>query len=98
MPETARTEVIGGRRRQFRVQIDPERMTSRQVTPLDVDRALRGANVNMQAGMLRADNRESVVESGPFVRTTREAETLVVGVFAGRPVYLRDVLRTGRRT
>ncbi len=91
VPETARTEVVGGRRRQIRVQLDPERMASRQVTPLDVDRVLRGANINVHAGALKADNREFSVESGPFVQTTREAETLVVGVYTGRPVYLRDV-------
>ncbi|HVK07921.1 MAG TPA: efflux RND transporter permease subunit [Gemmataceae bacterium] len=91
VPDTARTEVVGGRRRQLRIELDPERMASRQVTPLDVDRVLRGANVSVQAGALRAGNRETAVESGPFLQTTREAETLVVGVFAGRPVYLRDV-------
>ena len=91
VPETARTEVVGGRRRQLRVQLDPERMASRLITVLDVDRVLRGANVNVQAGALQADNREFAVESGPFVQTTLEAETLVVGVFSGRPVYLRDV-------
>jgi multidrug efflux pump subunit AcrB len=89
--DTARTEVVGGRRRQIRVQLDPERMASRQVTPLDVDRVLRGANINVQAGVLRTDNKEVAVESGPFVQTIREAETLVVGVFSGRPVYLREV-------
>jgi multidrug efflux pump subunit AcrB len=93
VPDTARTEVVGGRRRQLRVQLDPELMASRLVTPLDVDRVLRAANVNVQAGTLRADNREFAVESGPFVQTPREAETLVVGVFAGRPVYLRDVAK-----
>jgi multidrug efflux pump subunit AcrB len=91
VPETARTEVVGGRRRQFRVLLDPERMASRQVTALDVDRVFRGANVNVMAGALRAGNREVSVESGPFVTTPSEAESLVVGVFAGRPVYLRDV-------
>ncbi len=89
--DTARTEVVGGRRRQIRVQLDPERMASRQVTALDVDRVLRGANINVHAGVLRTENKEISVESGPFVQTTREAETLVIGVFAGRPVYLRDV-------
>lgn len=89
--DTARTEVVGGRRRQLRVQLNPEQMASRLVTALDVERVLRVANVNVPAGTLRADNREFAVESGPFVQTTREAETLVVGVFAGRPVYLRDV-------
>ena len=91
VPDTARTEVVGGRRRQLRVTIDPERMASRQVTPLDVDRVLRGANVSLQAGSLRADSREVTVESGPFVQSAKELETLVVGVFAGKPVYLREV-------
>jgi multidrug efflux pump subunit AcrB len=91
VPETARTEVVGGRRRQFRILLDPERMASRLITPLDVDRVLRGANVNVRSGVLRADNREQVVDSGSFVQSPAEAETLVVGVFSGRPVYLRDV-------
>ena len=63
---------------QLQVTLDPERLTSRQVTPLDVDRVLRGANVSLQAGALRADSREVLVESGPFVQTARELETLVV--------------------
>lgn len=91
VPDTARTEVVGGRRRQLRVTLDPERLASRQVTPLDVDRVLRGANVSLQAGSLRADSREVTVESGPFVQSAKELETLVVGVFGGRPVYLREV-------
>lgn len=91
VPDTARTEVVGGRRRQLRVTLDPERLASRQVTPLDVDRVLRGANIALQTGSLRADGREVLVESGPFVQSARELETLVVGVYAGKPVYLRDV-------
>ncbi len=91
VPNTARTEIVGGRQRQLRVQLNPERMASRGVTPLDVDRVMRGANVNIQAGALRADNKEFLIESGPFVQTTQEAESLVVGVFDRRPVYLRDV-------
>ena len=39
----------------------------------------------------RADGREVLVESGPFVQSARDLEVLVVGVFAGRPVYLREV-------
>ncbi|MCI0701677.1 MAG: efflux RND transporter permease subunit [Planctomycetia bacterium] len=93
VPETARTEVVGGRRRQLRVTLDPERMTARQVTPLDVDRVLRGANINIQAGNLRANNSEVLVEGGPFVQSAKELETLVVGVFDGKPVYVREIAK-----
>ncbi len=91
--DTARTEVVGGRRRQLRVLIDPEKLASRQVAALDVERVLRGANVNVQAGSLRSGNREVQVEAGPFVQTARELERLVVGVAATRPVYLGEVAR-----
>lgn len=91
VPDTARTEVIGGRRRQLRVTLDPDKMTARQVTALDVERVLRGANVNLQAGDLRAGNREVMVEGGPFVQSARDLEPLVVGVFADKPVYLREI-------
>jgi multidrug efflux pump subunit AcrB len=91
VPDTARTEVVGGRKRQLRVILDPERMASRQVTPLDVDRVLRGANINVQAGALRAESREVLVEAGPFIQTPREMETLVIGVFAGKPVYVGEI-------
>jgi len=93
VPDTARTEIVGGRRRQLRVALDPERMTARQVTPLDVDRVLRGANVNVQAGSLRSNNREVTVEGGSFVQTAKELETLVVGVFAGKPVYVSEIAK-----
>ncbi|MCE9561557.1 MAG: efflux RND transporter permease subunit [Planctomycetes bacterium] len=93
VPDTARTEIVGGRRRQLRVALDPERMTARQVTPLDVDRVLRGANVNIQAGSLRSNNREVTVEGGSFVQTAKELETLVVGVFAGKPVYVNEIAK-----
>src|SRR5262245_23516 len=91
VPETARTEVVGGRRRQLRVLLDPERLASRQATPLDVDRVLRAANVALQAGALRTGSGEVLIESGPFIQSARELEMLVVGVLAGKPIYLREV-------
>lgn len=93
VPDSARTEVIGGRRRQLRVLVDAEKLTSRQVTALDIERILRGANVNVQAGSLRSGNREFQVEAGPFVQTARELERLVVGVAGNHPVYLGEVAR-----
>src|SRR4051794_25499779 len=90
---TGRTEVIGGRRRQIRVLLNPEQLTARQMTPMEIEKVLRGANVNLHAGGFQAGNRDLQVESGPFVQSADELEALVVGVFDGRPVYVRDVAR-----
>ena len=88
---TARTEIVGGRRRQITVQIDPERLGAHNITALQVANILQGANVNMRSGSFVRDNREVLVESGPFLQSVREIESLVLGVHEGRPVYVRDV-------
>lgn len=88
---TSRTEIVGGRRRQITVQIDPERLASNNVTALQVSQVLLGANVNMRAGSFVRDNREVLVESGSFLQSAEEIGRLVVGVNANRPVYVRDV-------
>ncbi len=82
---------LGGRRRQVAVQIDPERLAAHNVTALQVSQVLQGANVNMRSGSFTRDNREVLVESGSFLQSAKEIESLVVGVHAGRPVYVRDV-------
>ena len=88
---TSRTEIVGGRRRQIAIQIDPERLAAHNVTALQVSRVLQGANVNMRSGGFSRDNREVLVESGSFLQSAQEIESLVVGVRAGHPVYVRDV-------
>lgn len=88
---TSRTEIVGGRRRQVSVQINPERLAAHNVTALQVSQVLQGANVNMRSGSFARDNREVLVESGSFLESAKEIESLVVGVHVGRPVYVRDV-------
>jgi multidrug efflux pump subunit AcrB len=91
VPDTSRTEVVGGRARQIAVHLDPEKMAAHQVTTLEVSKVLQGANTNLPAGGFSRENRDFIVDSGPFFRDAHELESLVVGVFAGRPVSLRDV-------
>ncbi|MGB9617580.1 MAG: efflux RND transporter permease subunit, partial [Desulfomonilaceae bacterium] len=89
--DTGRTYVVGGRKRQVRVLMKPDMMTTRQVGVLDLERALKGANVNLRAGTMDVLNREILVDVGPFLRSVEEVKELVVGVYQGRPVYMRDV-------
>ncbi len=91
IPKTGRTEIVGGRRRQITVRLDPDRLTAHNVTSLEVVHVLKGANVNLPSGSFSKNNVEAVVETGPFVRDARDLGNLVVGVYSGRPVYLRDV-------
>ena len=63
---TGRTEIVGGRRRKISVWLNAEAMAAHKVTPLGISNVLRGANVNMTSGSFVRDNKELLVESGPY--------------------------------
>lgn len=88
---TAATTVIGGRPRQLQIAVDPEALTARGVTLIELRRVLAGANIDLPAASIQRDNREILVRGGTFLRTAQEVGDLVVGLPQGRPVYLRDV-------
>jgi multidrug efflux pump subunit AcrB len=91
IPEVAKVEVIGGERRQVRVLPDPARLASRGVSLLDLEPAIRAASAQSASGRIVSGNRETLVETGPFLRDARDLATIVVAVRASRPVYLSDV-------
>ena len=93
VPDTGRSSVVGGRPRQIRVMLDAERLAGHGLAPLDVAHALRGADANLRAGSFARDNREYVVDSGPFLTNAAEVANLLVAVRNNHPVYLRDVAR-----
>jgi multidrug efflux pump subunit AcrB len=89
--DISRTYIVGGRRREVRVELMPERMAGLGISKLDVRRALRGTDASVSAGTFNRLNKEITVTSESFVRSAEEVEELVVGVHEGRPVYLRDI-------
>jgi multidrug efflux pump subunit AcrB len=89
--DVSEVKIIGGQRRQLRVELDPARMASRGVAPAPLVQALSSANRQMRSGSASAGNREFLVESGGFLTNAEEAGRVVVGVSGGRPVYLREV-------
>ncbi len=89
--DVSQTQIIGGERRQIRVMLDSGRMAGYGVAPVAVMGALDRANQRLQAGEFAATNQEYNVETGDFLRNADEVGAVVVGVSAGRAVYLRDV-------
>ncbi len=91
VPNTGRTEIIGGRPRRIRVLLDPDRLESHQVPMDNLRRALQGAALVLPAGRLRRGDQEVVLDAGRSPLDYKELEELVVTVHDGRPVYLRDI-------
>lgn len=91
IPEVAETTLIGGTHRQIRVQIDPAAMAAHNLNPLELIPALQAANQRLHMGSMPVNNSEVFLEAGYFLRDAEDVANIVVGVFSGRPVYLRDV-------
>ncbi|RXK54469.1 efflux RND transporter permease subunit [Oleiharenicola lentus] len=91
LPDVAETTLIGGVRRQLRVQVDPVKLASRQLTLDDLAAALRAANARSQDGALTTANRNLLIETGGYFRDATDVANLVLGVSQDRPIFLRDV-------
>ncbi len=91
VPGTRDIDIIGGADKALRILFDPERMAAFGLALDDLRRALGAANRSDAAGAIVSDNREMLVQAGDFLLTTEEVADLVVGVYQGAPVFLRDV-------
>ncbi len=85
--------VIGGRKRQVRIILDPSRLRAYGTSAFQIMAALGKANFALPSGSFPSGNREYLVEAGSFLKSADEVGSVVVGVSGGRPVYLRDVAR-----
>ncbi|MCC6964084.1 MAG: efflux RND transporter permease subunit, partial [candidate division Zixibacteria bacterium] len=91
VPDVSETHMIGGLRRQYRIQLDPGALAARNLDPLSVIPVLQAANRQNRAGGIVRNNEEIIVETGGFLRDVEDVNRVVLGVFNGAPVYLRDV-------
>jgi multidrug efflux pump subunit AcrB len=90
-PRVAQVWVIGGQRRVVRVDFDRDRLAAFNVSILQAYQALRGVNWRLPAGHAVSMDREIQIDVGTFLREADEIGDVVVGVYDGRPVYLKDV-------
>ena len=87
----AETALLGGSRRTVRVMLDPVKLASRNLSPAGLVPMLQQANRQFRAGGLTTGNQEVLIETGAFLKTADDVGNVVIGVFSGRPVYLREV-------
>ena len=93
VPDVSDTSLLGGYRRQVRIQLDPAALAARGLGVLDVLGALGPANRQEVAGALTTSNGEVVVQTGAFFTTPEELASAVVGVHDASPVHLQEVAR-----
>ncbi len=85
--------IIGGQKRQIRISLEPSRLRAYNISPLQITGMLQKANFVLPSGAFPSSNKEFLVETGGFLKDAQKVGNVVIGVFDGRPVYLREVAR-----
>ena len=99
VPGTREVVTIGGPGRAVNVWLEPNRLRERGVSVQQLQAAIAAANQAMPSGTVvnpaRAPGEPGMltVETGEFLQNARDVGDIVVGVSAGRPIYLREVAR-----
>src|SRR5881409_1723198 len=87
--------MIGGEKRfAMRLWLDSEKMAARQVTVLDVERALRQQNIELPSGRVENLDREMTIETRGELKTAEEYNNLVLRTQGATSVHLRDIGRS----
>lgn len=84
--------IIGGERRYaMRIWLDRDRLAGYQLTPQDVEDALRDQNLEVPSGRIESENREFTVLTETDLRTPDQFKQLIVREVNGYPVRLADI-------
>ena len=89
--EVAQTTLIGGTKRQVRIQFDPLLLAARNLSVAELVPRLQQANQQSFSGNLQSMNHEIVLQTGTFLASAKEIGRIVIGVYGGNPVYLDEV-------
>ena len=90
-PDVSTVSLIGGQRREIRIAPDPARLAAYSLYPLQLVHALGLANQRIPSGSVAGGNREFLLETGQFLRTTADVANVVAGTAAGRAILVKDV-------
>jgi multidrug efflux pump len=93
LPGVAEVQIFGERRYAMRIWLDPLRLSAYDLTPQDVEDALRAQNVEVPAGVIESRAREFSVVSETDLTTPQEFEDIVLKQAGGYLVRLSDVGR-----
>jgi len=80
VPGTSGGFIVGGRARELRVQLDSTRLKAYGLTPLHIAKTIQSENLALPSGHFESQNQERLVETGRFLHSREDLESIVVGV------------------
>lgn len=90
-PNVSITTIIGGEQRQVNVRLDPIRLAAYGLDMGQVVGLVAAANQASDSGSFPSRQGQVVVHTGGLLKDAEDVGRVVINVYKGRPVYLRDV-------
>ncbi len=91
IPETSQSFVVSGRQEQLRIEVKPERLAGYGITLEQIAGTIMTANSEKTVGSVESGDNNFNLYTGAFLRNSEDIERLVVAMYDGNPVYVRDV-------
>lgn len=93
IPGVAGVSIFGRQDRNIRIWLHGDALRARELSAVDVLRALRREHVELPAGAIEGARTQYSVRTDAEFRSIDELERMIVATSDGAPVYLRDVAR-----
>lgn len=85
--------IIGGRKRKMNVVLDKNKMAGYHVDPLIIMRKIQSSNKQSLSGRYNENDEEFIVKTGTFFKSKEDLGNLILEVYKGSPVYLKNVAK-----
>ncbi len=95
VPGVAGVDAIGGYKREYHVQPNPEKLVALGLSFKDIVESLEKNNQSVGAGYIEKAGESYVVRADGRISTAEEIGDIVVTTRRGVPVYLRDIAEVG---
>jgi len=93
VPGVANVSISGERRYAMRVWLDRKALAARNLTPDDVEQAIRRQNVELPGGRIESTQREFTVKTDTRLKTPGEFAAIIVTTRSGYQVRLGEVAK-----
>ncbi|TDW99856.1 efflux RND transporter permease subunit [Dinghuibacter silviterrae] len=91
VPGIADLTSFGGMVKVYEIQVNPEKLNSLGITPLDVSNAVSRSNINIGGDVIVRNNQAFVVRGIGLINDIKEIKNIVIQNNNGIPVLVKDV-------
>ncbi|WP_432666176.1 efflux RND transporter permease subunit [Wukongibacter baidiensis] len=84
-------EIIGGLEREIKINVDPQKLASYNISLDQIKNAISMSNVNLPGGNIVLDKKDYNIRTVGKFKGIEEIEKVVVTYFGSNPLYLKDI-------